>query len=101
MTNYVLDGNYIIKGSRQEDISEEEIISLYRDIIEKVNEHLRYHKFDLREGEIAVLRSGGLKETKYEDFNFALETGEITYADPFSRDVKRYAIQEKFILNLL
>lgn len=102
MANCVLEDNinYIIKGSRQENISEEEITSLYRDIIQKLNEHLRYHKFGLREGEIAILRTGGLKETKYQGFNFTLETGETTYADPFSEDVKRYAIQEKYILNL-
>lgn len=102
MANCILEDNinYVIKESRQEDISEEKILSLYGDIIEKLNEYLKYNKFGLREGEIAVLRTGGLKETKFEGFNFALETGETTYADPFSEDVKRYAIQEKYILNL-
>lgn len=102
MVNCILEDNinYIVKKSRKEDVSEEDIISLYGDIIEKLNEYLKYNKFGLIEGEIPVLRTEGLKETKHEGFNFALETGETTYADPFSEDVKRYVVKEKYILNL-
>lgn len=72
MANYILEDNinYIINESKKEDISEEEIISLYGNIIERPNEHLRYHKFGLREEEIAILRTGSLKDTKFEGFNY-------------------------------
>lgn len=93
--------NYVVKKSRQKDISKEETISLYDDIVEKLNDYLMYHKFGLREGEIGVLRRGDLKETKYAGFNFILESGETTYVDPFDPDVIRYAIQEKYILNII
>ena len=102
MSNCILEENLneIIRRSIQRDISDDDIISLYEDAIERLNNYLGYNKFGLREGEIAILRLGGRKETRFEGFNFVLEGGETPYADPHNEDVKRYALQEKYILNL-